>query len=120
MNPSELLEDAARKAGAVPTTSLREHAGRTVRVAGFVVTDRRVRTRPNPRTGAQSSFEAPRWMKFLMLEDLHGTVEVVLFPRAYARLGHHLTGAGPYLVTGTVRADHGALTLDARDVKPLR
>ena len=55
-------------------------------------------------------------MKFLMLEDLHGTVEVTLFPRAYARAGHRLTDAGPYLVTGVVRNDHGALTLDARDV----
>jgi DNA polymerase III alpha subunit len=51
-----------------------------------------------------------------MLEDLHGTIEVTLFPRAYARIGHRLTNAGPYLVTGTVRDDHGALTLDARDI----
>jgi DNA polymerase III alpha subunit len=55
-------------------------------------------------------------MKFLMLEDARGTVEVTVFPRAYARVGHRLVGAGPFLVTGRVRADHGALTLDARDV----
>jgi DNA polymerase III alpha subunit len=111
-NPCELLEDVAREAGAVPTTELARHVGRSVRVAGFVVTDRRVRVRA--RTGGGG-----RYMKFLMLEDAHGSVEVTLFPRAYARAGHRLTDAGPYLVTGRVRADHGALTLDGHDVERL-
>jgi DNA polymerase III alpha subunit len=109
MNPSELLAEAAREAGAVSTTDLVDHAGKRVRVAGFVVTDRRVRTG-----------KGGRWMKFLMLEDLHGTVEVVLFPSAYARLGHLLTNAGPFLVTGIVRNAHGALTLDAREIERLK
>jgi DNA polymerase III alpha subunit len=85
-----------------------------VKVAGWVVTDRRVRIAAKP--GRRNS---GRYMKFLMLEDLHGTVEVVLFPGAYERVGHRLEGAGPWLVTGLVRRDHGALTLDARDVVPL-
>ena len=112
-HPSELLADAAREAGAVPTTELARHAGRRVRVAGWVVTERRVRTRP------REPGQVGRYMKFLMLEDLHGTVEVTLFPRAYALVGHRLSGAGPYLVTGVVRDDHGALTLDAHDLKRL-
>jgi DNA polymerase III alpha subunit len=58
-------------------------------------------------------------MKFVMLEDLDGTVETVLFPDAYARLGPRLSGPGPFLVTGVVRRDHGALTLEARDVETL-
>jgi DNA polymerase III alpha subunit len=120
-HPAELLEDLARDAGAVATTDLADHVGRVVRVAGFVVTDRRVRVRPRAEDGDRA---APRWgtgryMKFLMLEDAHGSVEVTLFPRAYARAGHRLTDAGPYLVTGRVRADHGALTLDGRDVERL-
>jgi len=113
-HPSELLEEAAREAGAIPTTQLARHAGKRVRVAGWVVTERRVRTRPREKG------QVGRYMKFLMLEDLHGTVEVTLFPRAYALVGHRLSGAGPYLVTGVVRQDHGALTLDARDVVRLR
>jgi len=112
-HPSELLEEAAREAGAVPTTELEHHAGKRVRVAGWVVTERRVRTRPREQG------QVGRYMKFLMLEDLHGTVEVTLFPHAYALVGHRLSGAGPYLVTGVVRADHGALTLDARDLERL-
>jgi DNA-directed DNA polymerase III PolC len=117
-HPSELWREAASEAGAVPTTELPRHAGEVVRVAGWVVTDRRVRLR-DARPSGDRVRHAGRSMKFLMLEDEHGTVEVTIFPRAYARVGHRLTDAGPFLVTGRVREDHGALTLDARDVQRL-
>ncbi len=115
-HPSELIAEAAAEAGAVATTLLHRHVGKRVRVAGWVVTERRVRVKARePGPGAP----AGRYMKFLMLEDLHGSVEVTLFPRAYARFGHRLQGAGPYLVTGVVRQDHGALTLDAHAVRTI-
>ena len=106
-HPMELVREGARARGAIPTTALSRHVGETVKVAGWLVTDRRVRTKKG------------RHMKFLMLEDLEGTVEAVLFPEAYHRLGPRLSGAGPFLVTGVVRRDHGALTFDARDVEVL-
>ncbi len=123
-HPSEPWAEAAKEAGAIPTTELARHAGRKVRVAGWIVTDRRVRIRgayrgqeKDPDKNASSTKRhAGRYMKFLMLEDLQGTVEVTLFPPAYARVGHRLTSAGPFLISGIVRNDHGALTLDARDV----
>jgi DNA polymerase-3 subunit alpha len=116
-HPSELLGNAAEEHGAVPTTELDRHAGKTVKVVGWVVTERRVRTRAK---GQGKGRAVGRYMKFLMLEDLHGTVEVTLFPRWYGVVGHRLTGAGPYVITGVVRRDHGALTLDARNVEKLR
>lgn len=117
-HPSELWAERAAEAGAVATSDLTEHVGEVVRVAGWVVTDRRVRVR-SPRGGERRRRGAGRYMKFLMLEDLHGTVEVTVFPDAYARVGARLIGAGPFLVTGRVRDDHGALTLDAHDVAML-
>lgn len=120
-HPGELLEHEARMAGALPTSELAQHVGRHVHVAGWVVTDRRVRLRRRtpPAGDAARPVARTRYMKFLMLEDRHGTVEVTLFPRAYARVGHRLVGAGPFLVHGRVRDDHGALTLDADDVRRL-
>ncbi|MFV1959400.1 MAG: OB-fold nucleic acid binding domain-containing protein, partial [Planctomycetota bacterium] len=124
-HPGELIRRAAEAAGAVSTTALARHVGRRVKVAGWIVTERPVRLRARPEKGKGDGTQgggenAPsRTMKFLMLEDLEGTVEVTLFPRAYARVGHRLDGAGPYLVTGRVRDDHGALTLDAQDVERL-
>jgi DNA polymerase III alpha subunit len=141
-HPFALIEDQALASGAVPTTDLPRHVGETVRVAGWVITDRRVRVRsapssprsalapprsappaPSPSSSSllmkRSSRHGLRFMKFLMLEDRHGTVEVTVFPKVYAHVGHRLVGAGPFLVTGRVRDDHGALTLDARDVTRL-
>jgi len=106
-HPMELVREAARTRGAVPTTEIGRHVGRVVGVAGFLVTERRVRTKKG------------LYMKFLMLEDLHGTIEAALFPEAYARVGSRLSGGGPFLVTGVVRNDHGAVTLDAQDVERL-
>ncbi|MDJ0523108.1 MAG: DNA polymerase III subunit alpha [Planctomycetota bacterium] len=114
-HPQELWAEAAREAGARPTTELHTQVGRRVKVAGWIVTDRRVRVRERTR-GERPQRPNGRYMKFLMLEDLHGTVEVTLFPDAYARVGHRLGSAGPFLVSGIVRDDHGSLTLDARDV----
>lgn len=146
-HPSEIWQSAADDAGAIPTTDLAEHDGELVRIAGWIVTDRRVRVRARtpdggrPQahaqeydvpTGRQKSGPVRRrpagtstsnatasrggYMKFLMIEDVHGSCEVTLFPRVYAEVGHRLVDAGPYLITGVVRQDHGALTLDGRDV----
>ncbi len=117
-HPQELWAEAAKEAGAIPTTDLQGRVGRKVKVAGWIVTDRRVRVRPKAG-GERPQRPEGRYMKFLMLEDLHGTVEVTLFPDAYARAGHRLSGAGPFLVRGIVRDDHGSLTLDARDIVKL-
>jgi DNA polymerase III alpha subunit len=120
-HPGEPWEEAARAAGAVRTSDLRRLVGKRARVAGWVVTDRtvRVRDRWNGTREARRVRHAGRAMKFLMLEDPHGSVEVTVFPDAYARVGRVLEDAGPYLVTGEVREDHGALTLDAKEVRRL-
>ena len=111
-HPSDPWQLAADEAGAVPLGDLSGHVGRTLRVAGWIVSDRRVRVRaPGRSTG--------RYMKFVMLEDATGSVEVTLFPRVYEQVGHRLTDAGPYLLTGRVRDDHGSLTFEARDVARL-
>lgn len=106
-HPMELVREAAKSHGAIPTTELGRHVGETVSIAGFLVTERRVRTKKG------------RYMKFWMLEDLSGTVEAVLFPDAYERLGPLLAGPGPFLVSGIVRRDHGALSFDVRSASLL-
>jgi len=110
-HPHAPWAEAADAAGAVSTAVLRDRVGEQVKIAGWIVTDRRVRMR-----GKTRERHGGRYMKFLMLEDLHGTVEVTLFPAAYARVGHRLHGAGPFLVSGTVNEAHGALSLDAQDI----
>ena len=111
-HPGELWSNIAKDEGAIATTELQAHVDRVIRVSGWIVTERRIRTRA--RGGRRR-----RYMKFLMLEDLKGTVEVTLFPEVYERVGHRLIDAGPFLIEGTVRHDHGALILEAHDLRHL-
>jgi len=51
------------------------------------------------------------YMKFLCLEDRHGVVEAVMFPDVYRACGREMAGWGAYRVEGTVKEQHGALSL---------
>ena len=56
-------------------------------------------------------------MKFLTLEDLHGTFEVVLFPEAYKRHGFTLTSHAPYLVDGVVKNHNGSIAVVGENIQ---
>jgi DNA polymerase III alpha subunit len=75
--------------------------GRSVTVAGWLVTMRRAVTRDR------------QYMKFLTLEDRFGTMEVILFPQTYRRFGHLIRSYGPYLVRGRVEQNHRAIGITA-------
>ncbi|MEW6516844.1 MAG: DNA polymerase III subunit alpha [candidate division FCPU426 bacterium] len=94
--------------GVVAAVDLARHAGRRVAAYGWLVTWRGNRV--------QKSGEL---MKFMTLEDLTGTFEVTLFPRAYAEHGHKLFGPGPYWVEGQVEDDRGGVTLTAERLENL-
>ncbi len=94
--------------GTVAAADLARHAGQRVRAYGWLVTWRGNRVH---KTG--------ELMKFMTLEDLTGTFEVTLFPRAYAEHGHKLFGLGPYWVEGVVEDDHGGVTLTVERLENL-
>ena len=95
------------KLGVVPNRDVPRYAGKRVKVAGTVVATRRVRTVKGGH------------MRFVTLEDMTGTVETVLFPKAYDRWGAAINSLGPYLVTGTVESDYGHCTITVDTLKPL-
>jgi DNA-directed DNA polymerase III PolC len=80
-------------------------AGEEVMVAGLLFAERRART----KTG--------EFLKFISLEDPTGTIEGILLPEAYQRLGGRITDRGPYLVTGTVEDHFGAVSLVVSDLE---
>jgi len=106
-HPLDLFEQGAREAHAIRMADLPRMVGRTVTVAGWMTTYRRIRTKKG------------ELMKFLTLEDQSGVAEINFFPDAYRRCGHLLTGYGPYLVTGRVDEHLGAITLTADDAELL-
>ena len=92
----------------VTTRDLASRRGRLVRIAGWLVTTRRVSTSKG------------EMMLFAMMEDEFGTVETTLFPRIYRKYGHLFATHGPYLVAGVVDDDHGSVTVTVRDVGLLK
>jgi DNA-directed DNA polymerase III PolC len=85
----------------IGSNDLPQYKGQHVTLAGWPIAERRVAIRDG-RHGA---------MKFLTLEDTEGVFEAVLFSEAYQAFGHLLTLRGPYLLSGAVQEEHGALAL---------
>ena len=56
-------------------------------------------------------------MEFLTFEDETGTVETTFFPQTYHRFCHMIDRQRPYLLTGKVEEDWGAITLTVDKVE---
>lgn len=88
------LELAAEKIGGASTTlETVEKVGRRVTVSGVRQTSRRSRTAKGET------------MLFLTLEDLHGTLDVILFPDVYRTAKSALDSNLPLLITGIIEMD---------------
>ncbi len=87
--------------GCVEAARMKELAGKRVWMAGWMISAKLVRTKAKKE-----------YMKFLSMEDLSGTFEVTLFPRAYQKFAHLTQTHGPYRVHGKIEDDMGALSLN--------
>ena len=58
-------------------------------------------------------------MAVAVLEDLEGTVEVLFYPRVYAKVAAHVVEEAPLLVTGKVEVEGDTPKVVAGDVIPL-
>jgi len=106
-HPLDAWDGHLARSGVTPSFDVKNNAGRKVAVVGWLVTTRRAVTRKH------------EYMKFMTLEDRHGVVEAVVFPDVYRRCGRRMGGAGCYRVTGTVKEQHGAVSIVADDVELL-
>ena len=104
-HPLALFARCTREVGAVRGCDLAKHVGRVVRVVGWYVTAKTVMTRRGEP------------MEFLSFEDTTALYETTFFPRTYARFCHMMTKVRPYLLTGRVDEDTGALSLNVSDVR---
>ncbi len=94
IHPLEVVEGQARAAGAVSTLEAVSRSGQKVSIAGIRQTFHRSKT----------SKGEP--MAFLTLEDLEGSIDVVLFPDVYKRIPRAvLSQASPLLIEGVVELD---------------
>ena len=106
-HPMALFVDTVAPLGVVKAGELVKHVGRRVRVAGLLITGKTVQTKQNDP------------MQFLTFEDDTGLVETTFFPDAHRRFCHILDRTRPFLLTGRVEEDFGAVTLTVSHVEPL-
>ncbi len=81
--------------GKINAADMLSYNGRRVKIAGWYMTSKRIRTQKGDI------------MKFLSLEDYTGTFEAVLFPDAYSRYASKTLSYGPYLIEGIVDTENG-------------
>jgi DNA polymerase-3 subunit alpha/error-prone DNA polymerase len=98
-HPMELYAATRQKLRTVNAVDLPRHLGRRIRLAGWLITGKVVTTKHGDP------------MEFLTFEDETGVVETTFFPRTYHRFCHMIDRQRPYLLTGKVEEDWGAITL---------
>ncbi len=104
-HPITLFAEAIRSGKTVKVHRLSNLVGRRVRVAAWLVTGKTVHTRKGDP------------MEFLTFEDETGIVETTFFPEAYRRFCHMLDRNRPYLLSGKVETNWGAVTLTVDGVE---
>ncbi len=107
-HPMTLFTESLEKKGIVKAVELHRHTGKTVRTAGLLITGKVVSTKHGDP------------MEFLTFEDETGLVETTFFPAAYRRFCYMLDRHRPYVLTGKVDEDFGAVTLTVNSAVPLR
>jgi DNA polymerase-3 subunit alpha/error-prone DNA polymerase len=98
-HPLELYQHTLKKLNTIKAVELPRCLGQRVRFAGWLITGKVITTkRGDP-------------MEFLTFEDETDVVETTFFPKAYRRSCHIIDRKRPYLLSGRVEADWGAITL---------
>jgi DNA polymerase-3 subunit alpha/error-prone DNA polymerase len=107
-HPVVLYKDVLKAIRRVEAAHLKRFIGKRVRLAGWLLTGKVVRTRHGDP------------MEFLTFEDETGIVETTFFPKTYRRFCHLFDRGRPYLLTGRVEEDWGAITLTVEKVEAIR
>jgi DNA polymerase-3 subunit alpha len=97
---------SAAKVGAPPSAAngYRRDKGVDVTIGGIIASIRQLKTRKGDR------------MAVIMLEDPHGTVEVVIFPEAFGKCASVLEAGAMVVVKGKVEVDEESIKMTANEV----
>ena len=107
-HPMTLFHEALQRRPVVRAVDLPRYTGRTVPVAGFLITGKVVSTHKGDP------------MEFITFEDETGLIETTFFPRVYERFCHMLDYGHPYRLFGKVEEDYGAHTLTVERVEGMK
>jgi error-prone DNA polymerase len=91
--------------GVLPAVELGQHTGRTVKVAGILVTAKTVMTKKD------------ELMQFISFEDETAIFETVFFPRVFKKNVLKLWHRAPYILTGRVDSEFGVISLNVFELE---
>jgi error-prone DNA polymerase len=106
-HPLDLYRDRLARLKYVRGADLGKNVGRRVTTIGWWVSGKMVTTKD----------EEP--MEFISFEDTSALYETTFFPETYARFCHMLNRSRPYVLSGLVEEDFGAVTLTVDSVQLL-
>ncbi len=101
------LELCRVKKDCVAARDMERHAGRSIVMAGVLVTEKMTQTKKGEP------------MEFVTFEDRSGIYETTFFPDAYRKFYALLAGGRPYILRGKVEEEFGAVMLNVRGVERL-
>ncbi len=107
-HPLSRYEDLLEKFTNADTLSLKEiDDGKTIRVGGIVLNIKTILTKKSEP------------MAFVTIEDLQGSVEIIVFPSTYAKAADTLFEDMPILVQGQIQRDENAVKVLAETIIPM-
>ncbi|MCP4119310.1 MAG: DNA polymerase III subunit alpha [Desulfobacteraceae bacterium] len=106
-HPMVLFRQVLKGVTTVKAGVLEQFVNQRITVAGWLITGKVVRTKHGEP------------MEFLTFEDETATMETTFFPRVYDRFCYLLDHGRPYLLSGIVQSDLGAVTLSVEYVRKL-
>lgn len=107
-HPLTLYADALRRVRTVAAKDLARHVGKRVTMVGWWVTGKVVQTKKGEP------------MEFVSFEDTSEIYETTFFPEAYAKFCRMLSHARPYLLTGKVEEEFGAVAVTVETLRFLQ
>ena len=93
ITPLEQIADQIDSLGAISTLEARNYLGEKVRIVGMRQTWRRIRTHSN------------QIICFFSIEDLEGSIQVVIPSQLYRKIRDIVVKPGPFLVEGIIKHD---------------
>jgi len=88
-------------------TIMEQSDGAAIRIGGMVSNVKVIKTKRGDL------------MAFVMLEDMHGSFEVIVFSSVYESVNHYLINDAPLLVEGRIQKDEKALKIIAGTIIPM-
>ncbi len=94
-HPLQFFDAAVTAKDIIKSADMFKYHNRKIKMIGWYMTSKRIKTSKGDI------------MKFLSLEDLTGTFEAVIFPKAYSQFAELTMSMGPYVIEGKVDAESG-------------